>query len=320
MPTTAAIGRARLRLGPEPLRALFARVCRPVATAQTDGAWFRGWRLIAVDGTTFDLPDTAANAEFFGRPGTSRGQGRSAYPQARAAALVECGTHAVFAAQVAPLAVHETALAQELFVSLTPGMLLLGDRGFRGFDLWRAATATGADLLWRAKSDAVLPVLAALEDGSYLSQIFAARDKNRHADPTRVRVIEYTLGRGAGTTVYRLVTSILDPQAAPATELAALYAQRWEIKTTLDEIKTHQGGPRLVLRSQHPRGVEQEIFAFLLVHHALRDLMHQAARQVHHDPDRISFIRTLRVARRHVTDQAALSPLPTQESTRPGSA
>ncbi len=308
VPTTAAIGRARLRLGPEPLRALFARICQPVATAETDGAWFREWRLVAVDGTTFDLPDTAANAAFFGRPGTGRGQGRSAYPQARVAALVECGTHAVFAAQVAPLAVHETVLAQELSVCLTPGMLLLGDRGFRGLDLWRAATATGADLLWRIKSDAVLPVLIALEDGSYISQIFAARDKNRRADPTRVRVIEYTLGRGADATVYRLITSILDPQTAPAADLAALYAQRWEIETTLDEIKTHQGGPRLVLRSQHPPGVEQEIFAFLLVHHALRDLMHQAATHVGRDPDRISFIRTLRVARRHVTDQAALSP------------
>ncbi|MDH6127472.1 transposase [Kitasatospora sp. GP82] len=157
-----------------------------------------------------DLPDTSASAEFPGRPGTCRGQGWSAYPQARAAALVECGTHAVFAAHVAPLTVHETALAQELFASLTPGMLLLGDRGFRGLDLWRAATATGADLLWRAKSDAVLPVLAVTEDGSYLSQIFAARNKNRRADPTRVRVIDYTLGRtDRDTTVYRLVTSIL---------------------------------------------------------------------------------------------------------------
>ncbi|MFD8480471.1 IS4 family transposase, partial [Kitasatospora sp. NPDC059673] len=159
VPTTAAIGRARLRLGPEPLRALFDRVCHPVATKGTVGAWFRDWRLVAVDGTTFDLPDTAANAEFFGRPGTCRGQGRSAYPQARVAALVECGTHAVFAAEAAPPAVHETVLARQLFTSLSGGMLLLADRGFRGFDLWRAATGTGADLLWRARSDAVFPVV-----------------------------------------------------------------------------------------------------------------------------------------------------------------
>ncbi|MER6076669.1 IS4 family transposase, partial [Streptomyces sp. NPDC001817] len=266
--------------------------------------------LVAVDGTTFDLPDTEANAAFFGRPGVSRGQEKSAYPQARLAALVECGTHAVFAAEAGPLAVHETELAQRLFSSLVPGMLLLADRGFRGFDLWRAAAATGADLLWRVKNDSVLPVRTLLEDGSYLSEIVAARDKNRRADPIRVRVIEYALGHDGSGTVYRLITTILDPKAASATSLAALYAQRWEIESTLDEIKTHQGGPRLVLRSQHPRGVEQEIFAFLLVHHALRDLMHQAARQSDQDPDRISFTRTLRIIRRHVTDQAAFSPLP----------
>ncbi|MEU8976957.1 IS4 family transposase [Streptomyces monashensis] len=309
VPTTAAIGRARLRLGPEPLKALFARVCRPVATGETSGAWYRSWRLVAVDGTTFDVPDTEANAGFFGRPGVCLGQEKSAYPQVRVAALVECGTHAVFAAETGPLAVHETELAQRLFGALTPGMLLLADRGFRGFDLWRAAAATGADLLWRVKNDAVLPMRALLEDGSYISEIVAARDKNRRADPARVRVIEYTLGPGG--TVYRLITTILDPKAASATSLALLYAQRWEIETTLDEIKTHQGGPRLVLRSQHPRGAEQEIFGFLLVHHALRDLMHQAAQHSGQDPDRISFTRTLRIIRRHVTDQAAFPPLTT---------
>lgn len=225
-------------------------------------------------------------------------------------ALVECGTHAAFAADVAPLAVHETVLARRLFPSLTRGMLLLADRGFLGFDLWRAAAATGADLLWRVRSNAVLPVVTALPDGSYLSEIIAARDKNRRADPAPVRVIEYTLGpRGEGT-VYRLVTTLLDPATAPAKDLAALYAERWEIETTLDEIKTHLGGPRFVLRSQHPVGVEQEIFAFLLVHHALRDLMHQAAQHEREDPDRMSFIRTLRVVRRQTTSQAGFSPRP----------
>lgn len=320
VPTTAAIGRARLRLGPEPLKALFARVCRPVAAETTAGAWYRSWRLVAVDGTTFDLPDTQANDAFFGRPGSSRGERRGAFPQARVAAVVECGTHAVFAAAVGPLAEHETVLARRLFDRLTAGMLLLADRGFAGFDLWRAATASGADLLWRVRNNAVLPVVQALDDGSYLSEIVAARDKNRRADPVNVRVVEYTLGTGADGMVYRLITTILDPRAAPAADLAALYAQRWEIETTLDEIKTHQGGPRLVLRSQHPAGVEQEIYAFLLVHHALRDLMHEAASQAGRDPDRISFTRTLRIVRRHVTGQAALSPLPTHPGHGPSPA
>lgn len=168
------------------------------------------------------------------------------------AALVECGTHAVFAAEVGPLAEHETVLARRLFPRLTAGMLMLADRGFAGADLWRAATASGADLLWRVKSSAVLPMATPLPDGSYLSEIVAPRDKNRRADPIPVRVIEYTLGPGSDGTVYRLTTTLLDLKAAPAGDLAALYAQRWEIETTLDEIKTHQGGPRLILRSSIP--------------------------------------------------------------------
>ncbi|MET7848499.1 transposase [Streptomyces avermitilis] len=190
-------------------------------------------------------------------------------------------------------------------------MLLLADRGFLGFELWRAAAATGADLLWRAKSNAVS---ASFEDGSYLSRIAAADDRKR-TNPITVRVVEYSLGpRGKDNTVYRLVTTLLDPGAAPAAELAALYAERWEIESTLDEIKTQLGGPRPVLRSQHPQGAEQEIFAFLLVHHALRDLMRQSAHRAGRDPDRISFTRTLHVVRRQTTGQALPRP---PESTTP---
>lgn len=306
VPTTAALSRARARLGSEPLKALFARVAVPVATEATAGAWYRDWRLVAVDGTTFDVPDTPSNVDHFGRPGNSRGEGKSAYPQVRVAALAECGTHAIFAAASGPLATHETTLARQLFDSVTPGMLLIADRGFLGFDLWRAAAATGADLLWRVKSNAVLPVLRQFDDGSYLSEIVASRDHYRRADPMTVRVVEYTLG--PAETVYRLATTVLDPDQAPADELAGLYAQRWEIETALDELKTHQGGPNLILRSQHPDGVEQEIYGFLLTHHALRELVHEAAATAETDPDRISFIRTLRVVRRQVTGQAAFSP------------
>ena len=227
VPTTAAITRARARLGPEPLRALFAVACRPLAGQADAEAFYRSWRLVAVDGTTFDVPDTVANAGFFGRPGSSRGAGQGAFPQVRVAALGECGTHAVFAAQMGPLAVHETELARRLFADLQPGMLMIADRGFAGFDLWRAATATGADLLWRVRNSVVLPVAQQLADGSYLSQIYAARDNRRHADPAPVRVVEYTLAGSAAE--YRLITTITDPAQAPAADLAALYAQRWEL-------------------------------------------------------------------------------------------
>ncbi|MFF5092967.1 IS4 family transposase [Streptomyces niveus] len=315
VPTTAAIGRARRRLGVEPLKALFARVCRPVAVSETVGAWYRHWRLVAVDGTTLDVADTAANEEFFGRHASGRGAG--AFPQARVVALAECGTHAVFGAVSGPLSAGEQTLSRQLFPKLGEGMLLLADRGFYGFELWQAARATGADLLWRVRSSAALPVVKALADGSYLSSVHAEADRKQRRNPVQVRVIEYTLAGHKDATVYRLLTTILDPDAAPAADLAALYVQRWEIETTLDEIKTHQRGPRLVLRSKHPWGVEQEIYGFLLVHHAIRHLMHQAALRQGVDPDRISFIRSLRVVRRQVPAQAALSPRQTHPGTDP---
>jgi hypothetical protein len=212
--------------------------------------------------------------------------------------------------------VHETELARRLFGHLRAGMLLIADRGFAGFGLWRAAAASGADLLWRVKNSAVLPVAEQLADGSYLSQIYAARDKKRHADPATVRVIEYTLAGSA--TVYRLITTITDPAQAPAADLAALYAQRWEFEISLGELKTHQGAPRMVLRSQTPGGVEQEVYGFLLVHYAIRTLMHQAALEASIDPDRVSFTRTLRLVRRQVPAQAALSPLTAGPRADPG--
>ncbi|MCX4854129.1 IS4 family transposase [Streptomyces canus] len=315
VPTTAAIGRARRRLGSEPLRMLFARVCRPVAVPDTAGAWYRRWRLVAVDGTTLDLADTAENDSFFGRPGSGRGTG--AFPQARLVALAECGTHGVFGAAVGPLSVSEPVLSRQLLPRLRAGMLLLADRGFYGFELWQAARATGADLLWRMRKSAALPAVQVLADGSYLSTVHAEPDRRSRRNPVVVRVIEYTLAGTGEATVYRLLTTLLDPEQAPAMELAALYAQRWEIETTLDEIKTHQRGPKLVPRSRYPWGVEQEIYGFLLVHHAVRQLMHQAATGQGLDPDRLSFTRSLRIVRRQVPAQAAFSPRQTHPGTDP---
>jgi hypothetical protein len=315
VPTTAAIGRARRRLGVEPLKALFARVCRPVAVPETAGAWYRHWRVVAVDGTTLDVADTAANEEFFGRHASGRGAG--AFPQARLVALAECGTHAVFGAVIGPQSVSEQRLSRQLFPQLEKGMLLLADRGFYGFELWQAARATGADLLWRVRKSAALPVTQVLGDGSYLSTVHAEKDRRSRRSPVVVRVIEYTLARSGDTAVYRLLTTLLDPKQAPARELAALYAQRWEIETTLDEIKTHQRGPKLILRSKYPWGVEQEVYGFLLVHHAIRQLMHQSALRQGLDPDRLSFTRSLRIVRRQVPAQAAFSPRPTRSGTGP---
>ncbi|WP_053170010.1 IS4 family transposase, partial [Streptomyces virginiae] len=227
VPSTGAISRARARLGAEPLRVLFARVCRPVATVDTVGAWYRGRRVVAVDGTTLDVADTEDNDAFFGRPGSGRGERRGAFPQVWLVVLAECGTHAVFAAATGPCTVAETVLADTLLPQLESGMLLLADRGFPGCDRWRAAAATGADLLWRVASNMVLVVREQYADGSYLSEIYAARDKRR-VHGQRVRVVEYAITGREDAGPVRLITTILDPGQAPAGELAALYHERWK--------------------------------------------------------------------------------------------
>jgi Insertion element 4 transposase N-terminal/Transposase DDE domain len=303
VPSQVAISKARARLGRAPLAELFARACRPLATPATRGAFYRGLRLVGLDGTTLDLADTAAHAAHFGRPGSGRGEGVGAFPQLRMVALAECGTHAMFAVAMGPCTTGEPTLAKQLTEALRPGMLCLADRGFMGFPLWSAAAATGAELVWRTRGNAVLPVLARHPDGSYGSELVAADDRGRE-HPLPVRVVEYTLddpGRDLSEeTRYRLVTTILDPVAAPAAELAALYAERWEIESALDELKTHQRGPRVVLRSRTVEGVYQEAWGFCCVHYALRALLASAADDEDVDPDRLSFTRALHAARRSV--------------------
>ena len=305
VPSTAAIAKARARLGAEPLRVLFEATVRPLATDVTRGAWYRGLRLVAMDGATLDVPDTAENDEYFGRPGSGRGEGKGAFPQIRLVGVAECGTHAMFAAAIGPYSTPERALAAHVLPAVDAGMLLMADRGFTSHELWQTAVATGADLLWRATDVFSLPVLHELPDGSYLSHLI-----RKDHEPIAVRVVEYTIddGRAPQDEHYRLVTTLLDPDQAPALELAELYAQRWEFESALDELKTHQRGARVVLRSKSPDGVEQEVWGFLLVHWAIRDLMHTAALDGDVDPDRVSFVRSLRLVRRTVTEQAAFSP------------
>lgn len=311
VPTKAAIFKGRARLGAEPLRALFRSVVRPLGTPESRGVWYRHWRLMAIDGSTLDIADTAENDAFFGRPGASRGE-RSAFPQLRLAALAEGGTHAIVDVALGPYGTGETKLAQQLLGSLQPHMLCLADRNFFSHRLWRQAQTTGADLLWRVKKDLLLVPLQDLPDGSYLSRLYlTAYDRQRDRNGVTVRVIEYTIddpGRPQTEAVYRLITTILDPEAAPANELAVLYCERWEIETALDELKTHQRGPRLVLRSKAPEGVIQEVYGYLLAHYAIRALMHEAALVADEDPDRLSFIRSLRVVRRNVDGARSFSP------------
>ena len=314
VPTKAALFKARARLGAEPLRALFEAVAVPLAEPATAGAHYRGWRLVSIDGTCLDIADTPANERAFGRPGSARGERRAAFPQVRLVGLGECGTHALFNVAIGPLSSDERTLAGAALDALEPGMLCLADRGFYGFELWQRAAASGAALLWRTKSNHRLAVTERLDDGSYLSRLHDSGDRRReHGVP--VRVVEYELddrGPAPTDTRYRLLTTILDPELAPAHELAPLYAQRWEFEGALDELKVHQRGPRVVLRSKTPDGVLQEVYGHLCVHYAIRWLMHTVALESGHDPDRISFTRTLRVARRTTASHAGFSPRSTR--------
>jgi DDE family transposase/transposase IS4-like protein len=304
----SGISQARTRLGDEPLCLLYERLVQPVATPATRGAWYRRWLLVSLDGSCLDVADTAANRGAFERPEASRGA--SAFPQLRFVALVENGTHVLFAARLDSFATGETALAKRVLAALRPGMLCLADRQFFGCALWQEAAATGADLLWRVKRNLRLPREAVLTDGSYLTTIYPSEKDRRHrANGCRLRVVEYRLeGVADAEPLYRLVTTILDPAQAPAGELAALYHERWEIEGALAELKTHLRGARIVLRSKTPALVRQEFWGLLLAHFAVRGLMHEAALRADEDPDRLSFLHAVRVVRRKLPLFAALSP------------
>jgi len=307
-PSKSAIFQARARLGAGPVEALFRRVAGPLAAEATPGSWLAGRRVVAIDGTCLDVADTAENSRFFGRPGVMKGE-QSAFPQARLLALAECGTHAMFDAVVGAYTTPELTLAGQLVERLAPGMLVVADRLFYGFALWRKAQATGADLLWRAKTNIKPRHVETLADGSWLAEIRPGGNAGRHTAPLTVRIIDYTIDDGRDhPDVYRLLTTILDPDVASATELAAAYAQRWEIELALDELKTHQRGPRTVLRSKSPDLVHQEIWGHLCCHYAIRTLMADTADHAGHDPDRVSFVAALRIARRSIAHQGDFPP------------
>jgi hypothetical protein len=318
VPTTGAISKARIRLGAEPIKELFARVAVPIATPATRGAWYRDLRVMAIDGVILDAADTPENVERFTK--AEHQNGESAFPQVRVVGLVECGTHAMVAAEVASWRVGERELTERLLDHVEPTMLVLADRGFFSYDLWTHASDTGAALLWRVTAALRLPVLAHYPDGSYLSELLPKRlkadlhsgKKRRVPAGTRipVRVVEYRIGNRKSPEVIRLVTTLLDHEHAPAVELAALYAERWEFEMGLDEIETHQIANSRVLRSKKPDLVEQEIWGLLITHYVIRHLMHQAADTIDIDEDRLSFIRSLRVVRRTIVNDTDFPPSP----------
>ena len=314
VPSEEALSKPRARLGPAPLRLLFEQVAGPLAAPGAQGAFWRGLRVTSVDGTTLDVQDTDANWERFGGPTTKTEQGerlRGAFPQLRLLVLAECGTRALIAASVGPYTTGEKTLTAGLLPRLDESMLLLADRNFPGYELWRDAAATGAALLWRMGASFPLPVDEVLADGSYLSRLNVPKELVRNgARPIVVRVVEYHLLDAAGevTETFVLATTLLDPTTAPARELAELYHQRWQIETAIGAFKSQLRGNGVVLRSKTPDGAEQECWALLCAYHAIREAICAAATLTDDDPLRLSFVNALDAIRDPVGDQVAFPP------------
>lgn len=297
-PGRSTLCEARQRLGVAPVHRLVAGSIELQATLQTPGAFYAGLRLMALDSFVVDVPDSAANARVFGRPGSGRSP--AAFPQARVLALCEVGTHVLWRTQIKPCQRSEVKMAAPLLKNLQEGMLLLWDRAFLSFSLVRLVQKRRAQLLARVKAKLVFRPLNRLRDGSYLAKLYRSpAHRQRDQGGRVVRIIEYTLnerGRSGAGEKHRLLTTLLDATRHPAKRLILLYHERWEEELAIDELKTHQR-ERLVLRSETPAGVVQEIDGLLLAHYIIRVLMTEAARRNELAPRRLSFTGTLKVLR-----------------------
>jgi Insertion element 4 transposase N-terminal/Transposase DDE domain len=329
VPTTSALSQARKRLGEEPMKMLFERVAVPVAKPGTPGAWIRQWRIMALDGVMIDVPDTPENLQYYGKP---EGGTRRPFPQTRTVGLAEAGTRAVIAVQLGTIYQGERELTKPLISSFTPEMLITADRGFFSFQMWRDCLDSGAALVWRVSSTVRLPVLRALPDGSYLSEITNQPTGSRTrisldnvSDPQLathipVRVVEYQVqtdpADATKSETFRIITNILNPGDLDATEVAQAYHERWDLETAFREIETYLRLGKGI-RSKTPEMVRQELYGLFLAHYAIRSFMTEAADTVDIDPDRISFTRTLHIIRRRITDPAGLSPLNPENSSQP---
>jgi len=304
LPKDSAIAYRRSQLGARPLVALFQQLCQPIATPQTQGAFLFGLRLMAIDGVVEAVPDTPANASYFGRH--TSGRGASAFPQVQGVLLAECGTHAVVDAGFWPYHTSERLGGFRMLRSLQRGMLVMWDRGFHDFDMIVGARRCGAQVLGRLPSGVKPQRLRTLCDGSLLAYLSPSEyARRKRGERVLVRIISYTISDpalpGYGQT-YRLVTTLLNPRHAPAHELACAYHERWEIELVIDEFDTHQRLAARTLRSRTPVGVIQELYGLLLAHYAVRTLMHEAALQADIDPDRLSFVHALEVVREAVAE------------------
>lgn len=297
VPSPSSITEARQRMGCRVMSQLFNQVTRPMASPQTPSAFLFGRRVMAVDGTVLDVPDTPANAKVFGYPGSRRGT-RAAFPKIRLVLLIEAGTHLIVDALVCPYRMGERVRVQKLLRSVTQGMLLMWDRGLHSYAMVQATRKRECDYLGRVPANVKFVVEKVLDDGSYLSWIYPdGKSKRKGGTKILLRVIEYTIDSDEGEKTYRLITSLLDTSLLSALLLASEYHQRWEVENTIDELKTHLLGRKTPIRSLNPREVVQEVYGWLLGHWAIRCLMFQAAELAGISPLRLGFTGTLKVIR-----------------------
>jgi len=304
LPSKAAISKRRGFVGWEPMKSLFDRVCQPLSKPSTQGAYYRGWLLTAIDGTDFDVEDEPANDLHFDRPENQKSKGN--YPQAKAVALMEVSTRTAFELEIGKYRDSEITLAQKLIPTFTKDYLILADQLFMSYELFSKASAQGSALLFRARLDRVLDRVEEFDDDSYISIIYPSTGTDRKKRGIKVRVIEYEVKGTQSGEVIRLITNILDPKLGPAEELAGLYHERWEFETMLDEIKTHLEVE--VIRSKRPKLVIQEIYGIFMAHYAIKTVMHDAALETDIDPDDLSFVHSVRVVRRSIISSGAFPP------------
>ncbi len=308
VPCKSSITEARQRIGSQVMSRLFHLVVRPLATEKTAGAFLEGLRIMAVDGTVFDIPDTEANARVFGYPASRPGT-QAAFPKVRLVLLIEAGTHLIVDALMCPYRIGERVRVKKLLRSVTQGMLLMWDRGLHSYAMVRATLAQKCDYLGRVPKNVKFPVEIVLSDGSYLSWIAPdGKSKKKGGTKIRVRVIEYTIDTDGEPQIYRLITSLTDIVLFPALLLAMEYHQRWEVENTIDELKVHLLGRKTPIRSLNPREVVQEVYGWLLGHWSVRSLMFQVAEHAQISPLRLSFTGTLNIVRRAVPKFQRLEP------------
>lgn len=307
----SAITKARKRLGYESLKNVYDKHIKPLATKGNKGSFYKDLRLVAIDGTIINLPDSKENNIHFKRQMSGD---KSPFPQARMISIAECGTHVIFKSDIASIKVGEITMAKEMLKNLSKDMLCTADRNYACYELWNIADSTGASLLWRIRSNAKLPVEKILSDGSYISTISSSYDKKKNKNKKKVRVIELlskSIDPQTGNEkeeIYRFITNIMDQAILPAKDASDIYRSRWEIETSFKELKISLPNYKSLIRAKVPDLVYQEIYAILLVHYSVRKLMHEAAISMEIDPDDLSFTHSLSVVKRKSQSLAIFSP------------